>query len=113
MAKGTLTLELTDNEVIETQSTISSRTVNVVNSDQQDSLNENIVLSMRPSYDSINTVSFSTAIGHDSFSGADDGVNIHSPAVHETDSVLSQDRDHNSTFLSTGSDQSSTVYSSR
>ena len=86
----------------------------MVISDQQDSLHNHV--SMRPSNDSTDKVSFSTCIRHDSLSGADDGVNIQSPAVHDgsqTDSVLSQDRDHISSFLSTGSDQSSTVYSSR
>ena len=102
-----------ENEVIRTPNLLS-RTVYMVNSDQQDSLHNNV--SMRPSNDSTDKVSFSTCIRHDSLSGADDGVNIQSPAVHDgsqTDSVLSQDRDHISSFLSTGSDQSSTVYSSR
>ena len=78
-------------------------------SEQQDPFYNNVVASMRPSSDGIDNTSLTTfinlsndtCVNHPSITGTDSSLNMHTPAEQEG----------SRSFLSPGSDQSSSVYS--
>ena len=101
-----------DNQVISTQSSQFSETVLTVMTEQQDSSlssYNNVTASMRPSNESTDNVSSpisgilsnDTCVTHTSITGADSFISMQTPAEHE----------RSDSYLSTDSDQSSSVYS--